>query len=66
MPYKRKYPSKTISEINRMNALSNKNIKFHHFTDEERSRGGSNARDKEREEGKKLNHGMTFGKKDGN
>lgn len=66
MPYKRKHPDKTRSEINRMNTLSNKNIKFHNFTNEERSRGGTNARDRERELGTKLNHGITFGRKDGN
>lgn len=37
----------------------------HKFTEDERSRGGAEARWKERTEGKKLNHGMLFGKKIG-
>lgn len=36
----------------------------HKFTVDECSDGGANARYKERVDGKKLNHGVTFGKRD--
>jgi hypothetical protein len=38
-----------------------KNI--HKFTEDQRSRGGSEARWRERAQGKKINHGMLFGKR---
>lgn len=36
----------------------------HKFTEDECSRGGAEARWKERQTGVKLNHGMRWGKKD--
>lgn len=39
-------------------------VNMHVFTEDERSRGGATARDRERMQGKRLNHGMRFGKKD--
>lgn len=54
---KRKYPGLTLSEIAKLN------VNRHKFTEEERSNGGVEARWLERTSGKKLNHGMLFGKK---
>lgn len=59
MPYKRKYPGLTLSEIQKLNVNRYK----HKFTEDECSRGGSEARWLERIQGKKLNHGVIFGKK---
>lgn len=37
---------------------------YHKFTEEESSNGGANARYIERVQGRRLNHGVTFGKRD--
>ena len=36
---------------------------YHRFTEDECSLGGAEARQRERQEGKKLNHGRLFGKR---
>lgn len=56
-PRKRKYPDLSASEIAKLN------INRHKFTEDKRSSGGVEARWLERTQGKKLNHGMLFGKK---
>lgn len=66
MSYKRKHPDKTISELNKVASSMRKTFVTHQFTEEERSRGGTTAREIERSAGKKLNHGITYGKRDGN
>jgi hypothetical protein len=54
---------KTRSEINRANALQRKPGHRHPFTDDECSRGGAAARDRERACGVRLNHGVVFGRR---
>lgn len=52
----------TRSEQNRLNALKRKPGHRYRFTEDQRSRGGAEARWRERQMGVPLNHGVTFGK----
>ena len=61
---KRKFPNLTKTEVGKMN--NSKVINRHKFTYDEMSAGGTEARWRERLLGKKLNHGITFGKKETN
>lgn len=55
----------TTSEQNRINASKRKVFAVQEFTYEERSRGGEEARARERAAGIPLNHGWVHGKKMG-
>lgn len=60
MPKEKKYPGLSASEIAKLNTNR------HKFTEDECSSGGAEARWRERTKGKKLNHGILFGRRTSN